>query len=81
MEPEGSLPCSREPVTGPYPEPDDPSPHPHTLFNIHPICAYVSQILFRSHFSILLLHFLSRSKNAPQHTILKLSSIHVLPLG
>jgi hypothetical protein len=27
MEPEISLPCSQAPTTGPYPEPDQSSPH------------------------------------------------------
>jgi hypothetical protein len=31
MEPERSLPCSQEPATGPYPEPDASSPHFFTL--------------------------------------------------
>jgi hypothetical protein len=32
MEPEGTLPCSQEPSTGPYPGPDESNPHFPTLF-------------------------------------------------
>jgi len=32
IESEGSLPCSQEPTTGPYPEPHASIPHLHTPF-------------------------------------------------
>jgi hypothetical protein len=35
MEPEGSLPCSQEATSGPYPEPDRSSPYHPILFKIH----------------------------------------------
>jgi hypothetical protein len=35
MVPEGSSPCSKEPSTGPYPEPDRSSPHHPILSMIH----------------------------------------------
>jgi hypothetical protein len=31
MEPEGSLPCSQQPATGPHPEPDESNPYLSTL--------------------------------------------------
>jgi hypothetical protein len=36
MEPEGSLPCSQEPATRPYPVPNESNPHPQTLFPYDP---------------------------------------------
>jgi hypothetical protein len=33
MGPKTSLPCSRQPVSGPNPQPDESNPHSRTLFN------------------------------------------------
>jgi hypothetical protein len=42
MQPESSLLCSQKPATGPYPEPDESSPHSPTLFlKIHFNIIYV----------------------------------------
>jgi hypothetical protein len=39
MEPEGSIPCSQEPSTGPYPEPYQSSPH-HRILSLEGISQY-----------------------------------------
>jgi hypothetical protein len=36
MEPEGSLPCSKKPFTGPYPEPDQSGPY-HLILSLRSI--------------------------------------------
>jgi hypothetical protein len=38
--PEGSLPCSEEPTTGPYPEPEESNPQLLTLFLQNPFSHY-----------------------------------------
>jgi hypothetical protein len=43
MEPEGSLPCSLEPSTGPYTEPNQSSPY-------HPYRIYLRLILIKTYY-------------------------------
>jgi hypothetical protein len=44
MEPEGQLPCSKDLASRRHPEPDESSPHPHTVF-VPPVNVYVSQLV------------------------------------
>jgi hypothetical protein len=51
MKPEGSLSCSQQPATGPYPKPDASSPHLPILFSIYAyvVPAKILYILLMSH--------------------------------
>jgi len=67
MEHEILLQCPQEPAAGPYPEPVEYTPHPHTLFfKLHfnvvlgfPSCPFLSGFLTKIFYG-----FLSLSKNA-----------------
>jgi hypothetical protein len=48
LEPEGSLSCSQEPSTGPYPEPDQSSPYYPTLSLLR------SNLIFSTHLRLCL---------------------------
>jgi hypothetical protein len=45
MEPEGSLPCSQEPATCPYPEPNESNPHPPNPISLRSIFMLPSHLL------------------------------------
>jgi hypothetical protein len=49
MEAEGSLPCSQEPSTGPYPEPDRPRPLQILVTGLRAISQYEPEVPATGH--------------------------------
>jgi hypothetical protein len=52
MKPEGSLPCSQEPSTGPYPEPDQSNPYHPILSQAATDTHTKTEELFETVFSV-----------------------------
>jgi hypothetical protein len=56
-DPPGSLPCTKDPAIGPYPEPDGCSPHSHTILPQDPFQYYAPIYAFISKAASLLQNF------------------------
>jgi hypothetical protein len=88
MEPEGSIPCSQKPSTGPYPEPYQSNPHHPTLSKIncnivHPPTSWSSQwslSFYLSHQYPICIPLLTIRVACPVHLIL-LDLIILIILG
>jgi hypothetical protein len=52
MKPEGSLPWSQDPATGPYPESDESSPHHHTVFIYLFIYSFILMLFCHLHLAL-----------------------------
>jgi hypothetical protein len=81
MESEGSLPCSQEPSTGPYPEPDQSSPYHPDLSLLRTILIFPTHLhlglpsgLFLSGFPPMI-YTLSSSPSFMLHVLLISSSL------
>jgi hypothetical protein len=89
MEPDGSLPCSQDPSTGPYPEPDQSSPYQPILskihFNIvHPTTSWFSQwslTVWLHHQYSLCIPLLPIRATCPAYLLLLLDLIILIVLG
>jgi hypothetical protein len=72
MEPEGSLPCSQQPATGPYPKPDASSPHPSFLISFHLRLGLPIGLFHASFLTVIFYEFVACPMRAPQSDLIAL---------